>query len=311
MGQIGEGEREGFETVRLEAGELVASVVPGAGLVCASLEHGGEELLGQRAGLGTYVERAKTMGIPLLHPWANRLGAFEYAAGGQTVRLDPERQPLGLDARGLPNHGVPGASLPWEVASAGVEGEAATLRGLLAYDREDLLAVFPFPHELAVTYALTPGELRVDTELRPSGPEPVPVSFGWHPYLTLPGLAREAWEVEVPVRRRLVLDERQIPTGAHEPVEPYAGPLEDRAYDDGYDAFTADPVTFALSGGGRRIELAFGESYTHAQVFAPPGDALIAYEPMTAPADALRTGTGLRWVQPGSAFRAVFSVRVS
>ena len=36
---------------------------------------------------------------------------------------------------------------------------------------------------------------------------PVPVSFGFHPYLLLPGVPRAEWQVAVPVRRRLDLDE--------------------------------------------------------------------------------------------------------
>ena len=59
--------------LELRAGALTASFEPSASMVCASLTRDGEELLGLRDGLEAYVERGKTMGIPLLHPWANRL----------------------------------------------------------------------------------------------------------------------------------------------------------------------------------------------------------------------------------------------
>jgi len=36
----------------------------------------------------------------------------------------------------------------------------------------------------------------------------------------------------------------------------------------------------------------------------------ICYEPMTAPIDALRSGDGLRWAQPGEEYTAVFMVAV-
>jgi galactose mutarotase-like enzyme len=281
--------------VELAAGDLRARFVPAAGMVGASLTHRGEELLGQRRGLGAYVERGKTFGLPLLHPWANRLGVEDLP--GPVLRDD---------ATGLPMHGVRPAALPWQVDHAG----PATLRATLAYTRDDLLAPFPHPHALQLDVALTPGELRVATTLRALGPAPVPVAFGWHPYLTLPGVPREAWAVELPVRERLVTDERRLPTGATEAVAPFAGPLGERAYDDGFAGFTDAAPVFALSGGGRRLELAFLAGYTHAQVFAPPGQALIAFEPMTAPADALRSGLGLRHARPGEAFTATFAVRV-
>jgi aldose 1-epimerase len=71
------------------AGGMEAAFVPSAGMVGCSLRHRGEELLGQRGGLRTYIEEHSTMGIPLLHPWANRLDGLRYATGGRTVTLDP------------------------------------------------------------------------------------------------------------------------------------------------------------------------------------------------------------------------------
>ena len=47
-------------------------------MVCTSLSDGGAELLGQRRGLDAYLENSKTMGIPILYPWANRLSANAY-----------------------------------------------------------------------------------------------------------------------------------------------------------------------------------------------------------------------------------------
>src|SRR5206468_3684204 len=59
--------------ITLEAGNLRATFAPEAGLVCCSLRDGDDELLGLRGGLEAWRERGKTMGIPFLHPWANRL----------------------------------------------------------------------------------------------------------------------------------------------------------------------------------------------------------------------------------------------
>jgi aldose 1-epimerase len=47
-----------------------------------------------------------------------------------------------------------------------------------------------------------------------------------------------------------------------------------------------------------------------AQVYAPEGSALIAFEPMTAPVDALSSGKGLRLVDPGQSFSAEFTIAV-
>ena len=100
---------EGFEALVLatpEAGGIEASFVPEAGMVGCSLRHRGEELLGQRGGLGTYVAERGTMGIPVLHPWANRVGSERFPVAGREVVLDAPSTPISRDPNGLPIHGL-------------------------------------------------------------------------------------------------------------------------------------------------------------------------------------------------------------
>ena len=66
-----------------------------------------------------------------------------------------------------------------------------------------------------------------------------------------------------------------------------------------------------LSGGGRRIELALMSGYPFAQLYAPPGQELIAFEPMTAPTNALVDGADLTVIDAGQDYPASFEVRVS
>jgi aldose 1-epimerase len=65
-----------------------------------------------------------------------------------------------------------------------------------------------------------------------------------------------------------------------------------------------------LDGGGRRVSVTFEDGYEYGQVYAPEGQALICFEPMTAPTNALRSGTGLRRIPPGDTFAAAFSIAV-
>lgn len=293
------------------AGDLQAGFAPAAGMVGYSLRHRGQELLAQRGGLAAYRERGSTFGIPLLHPWANRLSARSYSASGREVTLDPERCPVRFDANGLPIHGVLAASSLWRLESSHASDHRAAIAARLDYGAQpQLLAAFPFPHELLLEAELAGDTLSLATTLRCTGEVAVPVSFGWHPYLCLPDVPREQWRVELPVRTRALLDERGLPSGREEVAEIAAGPLGDREYDDLFTAL-AEPARFGLEGGGRRIELDFGEGYPVAQVYAPRHEQFICFEPMTAPTDALLSGAGLRTVQPGAAFRAEFRVRVT
>ncbi len=96
----------------------------------------------------------------------------------------------------------------------------------------------------------------------------MPIAFGYHPFLQLPGVPRAEWQITLPVGDRLLLDERLVPTGERAPAGDLDGPLGERTFDDG---FTLDALRgpFVLSGGGRRIEVAFEAGYPYAQVFAP------------------------------------------
>lgn len=300
--------REGYPALTLRAGDLAATFVPRLGMIGASLEHRGEELLGQRNGLPNYEARGSTMGIPLLYPWANRLSGLTYAAAGRDVAIDPDSPLVRLDPTGLPIHGLLAANPGWDVRRS----ERGDLEARLDFGAQpELLEAFPFPHELHLRVALDERALAVETTVHANQGSPVPVSFGFHPYLTLPGVAREEWHVELPVLDHVLADERGIPTGIAEPAVERPGPLGERSYDDGYRGL-ADPPTFVLSGGGRRIELTFNRGYPFAQVYAPANQALISFEPMTAPVNALVTGgPDLRIVQPGESGSAAFSIAVT
>jgi aldose 1-epimerase len=289
--------------LRSDAGELEAAFAPEAGLVGASLTHRGEELLAQRGGLEEYARSGSTFGIPFLHPWANRLAGFGYAVAGQEVELERDSGLLRIEEHGLPIHGLAPHALRWEV-----EEHGDALRAETELDRERL-AAFPFPHRLGVEATLADDALTIRTTLTPTAAVPVPIAFGYHPYLVVAGAPRAEWEVELPVESRLVVDENQIPTGEVEPPGFRLGALEDRSLDDGY-VMHERPRPFSVSAAGRTLGVEFLEGYTHAQVFAPAGKDLICFEPMTAPANALRSHDDLRLAPPGEPFSAAFRITV-
>ena len=200
-------------TLRDPSSPLEAQFVPDAGMIGISLTDSGTELLGQRRGLDAYVANGKTMGIPILYPWANRLGANTYTADDTTVTLTAGEHGVRADPNGLPIHGVLAAYPDWRVTHES-DNE---LTAEVDFGDEDLLASFPFPHRLAVTVTLFERTLRVRSSVAPTSERPVPLCFGFHPYLQLPGVPREQWIIETPPLRHLTLDERGLPTGETTP----------------------------------------------------------------------------------------------
>jgi aldose 1-epimerase len=279
--------------------------LPGLGMLGASLTHRGVELLRRIEDLPSVAARGSTAGIPLLHPWANRLGGTRYRAVGREVVLDPDSPLLHFDDRGLPIHGVPWSRLSWDVAEASRDRIVARLD----WNRDDLRAVFPFPHRLEMCATLRPEVLRIETILTAGKEGPVPVSFGFHPYLGLADAPRSAWRLELPAMRRLALDARQLPDGGESPVAAFDGALAGRSFDDGFVLDGAGAL-FAISAGGKRIAIELLEGYGFAQVYAPAGKDFVALEPMTAPTNALVSGHGLRTVAPGGTHRATFRIAV-
>jgi aldose 1-epimerase len=289
----------------LVASDLQALFLPGHGMLGASLRHRGVEMLRRVDDLDAAARKGSTAGIPFLHPWANRLATLRYRAAERDVRLDPSSPLVHLDGNGLPIHGVPWSRLRWAV----VDAQADSLTARLEWTGSRLLAVFPFAHRVELAATLRPDHLSLVTTLIAGSEGPVPVSFGFHPYFGLPGLQRAAWRLELPPMRRLILDQRGIPTGEEEPYRGFGGSLGDHRLDDGF-ALLEEQAAFALAGAGCRIAVEFIQGYRYAQVFAPHDQDCVALEPMTAPTSALTSGRGLRLLEPGEAFRAAFRIRI-
>lgn len=284
--------------------------VPDAGAVGCSLQYRGSEMLGLRSGLAAYRADAKTFGIPLLAPWANRLGSDTYNIDGRTV--DVSGVPgVHRDGNGLPIHGLLGGASGWQVELLTADAQSARLQMTLAFDESrPEFPAFPFAHDLTVNVDLTGSTLTITTSVTATGTQPVPIAFGWHPYFVLPGVPRQQWHASLPFTAHVQLDDRSVPTGSVQPVAPFDGPLGDTTFDDLYA--DVEPGTRAwIEGGGHRVEVTYTSGYDYAVVYAPEGDDLIAIEPMTAPTNPFGGDFDVQYAAPGGRYLATYAVTVS
>jgi galactose mutarotase-like enzyme len=290
----------GVAAVVLAAGSTEAVVVPELGMLVAAFVVDGVDHVARPGGLAA-ARTAHTTGIPLLHPWANRLSCRSYTAAGRTVSL--RGLALHTDDNGLPIHGTMIGRSGWTITALG----GGRLDARFEYDEGvDGFAAFPFPHAVRVSVRVGRRRLRVDTTVAASSGGAVPVAFGWHPYWRMPG-PRDGWTIVLPDVAHARLDRRGIPTGRARVERAGARPLRGAAFDDQY-AFAADR-TATLRGGGRRLDLVLDAGYPFLQVYAPAGRPFCCLEPMTAPTNALVTGDHPT-VRPGAAATASFTATV-
>jgi aldose 1-epimerase len=316
----------GWAAVTLTAGGSSFTFIPDLSMVGVSLVWRGHAVVSPHRPLADYAHGGHTLGVPLLHPWANRLGSdrvevVDPLTGAVTVVDLGAAAPMptvGRDDDGLALHGTMAAQSGWVVQSldTGSGYAVATATYDLAADPVQM-ACFPFPHELAVTHHLTDdgdhAVVRTTVTVRASGDVSVPLCGGWHPYVQLPGSPRATWRVHLPEIDQLVVGADMLPTGVVERRPADHGQLGERHIDDGYRFVDggdgAVGRTLAVSDDQVEVAMEAGPGYSHAQVYAPGNADVVALEPMAAATDALRTGDHA-WVHPGAAASLWFTLRV-
>jgi aldose 1-epimerase len=277
--------QDGFDVVRLRAQDAFeASFAPEVGLTCCSLRHGGSELLGERFGLAAYASCGITMGMSLMHPWANRLSGWKYTACGATVRL-PVSPRLHTDRWGLPANGVQPCRHAWVLDDSGAAADSAWLDATLPFDSDPgQLELFPFPHRLHLRAEVTRCCLCVSAEIEATGGVAVPVCFGYRLYLRRTQPGGDA-TIVLPERRRVLIDERLLPTGATEPLDMSASTL---GIDELQEVFSfGDDRRLTIASDTRRLTFESLTGFPLAHVRTVASEPHVVVEALTVAPDAL------------------------
>ncbi len=301
------------------ASGAMATVVPAAGMNLVSLVVDDLDRVTLPLPLEAFMGTAKTGGVPLLHPWANRLRADRWSFDGREVDLDGV-EGLKRDGNGLPMHGLLLRETDWIVSAVGDD----SVEGVLHWtDDHPGFEAFPFPHLVSIRWTVGRqggGGRAVEASCRlrvEAGDRAIPIATGWHPYLR-PGMrgSADSIAIEVPTARRVVLDRRGLPvldaegTPTLESPADASGPIGNRRFDDLFlVADTEAGWTAAVIAGGARVELEADAAWRWMQVFTPEGSDAVCIEPMLAPTSALVDGGAVR-IEPRRMFEAGFTIRV-
>ena len=258
----------------------------------------------------------------VLVPYPNRLEDGEYRFEGHDYSL-----PIDERDRQTALHGL-GYRYMWQLRT--LTEDAVTLQW-----RVPNLAGYPFDVTVSVTYAITDDGLRMTVQARNAGPENAPWAFGIHPWLSngRHGYGNEEIERDnAPCRLSLPADthiisspDRLLPVG-EEAVDgtdhdlrkgvTIAGHTFDDAWTDVHrDEDGSSTATFTRPDG---IEVSLsGDRTIHSwQVCTGTGfpadahPAGVAVEPMTAHANAFRSGRNLVTLRPDEPYATTVTYRV-
>ncbi|MGO4807688.1 aldose 1-epimerase family protein [Arthrobacter sp. 2MCAF15] len=250
----------------------------------------------------------------VLVPWPNRVAGGKWTHDGA-----PQQLAITEPANGNALHGLLSG------AAYSVAGRTADSITLAA----DVTPAPGYPFELGTTvrYQLTVDGLLVTHGLTNTGSRSAPVAVGAHPFLKLGTVPTEDLKLFINADTHIEVDERLNPTGATTAV---GGTRHDfRAgqrvgavdLDDAWGDVRREPDGssrhYLEAPDGRQVQLFMDASFGYVQSFTTrifPGDSgglvtAVAVEPMTAPANALNSGEGLRWLGPGETWHLSWGIR--
>lgn len=173
---------------------------------------------------------------------------------------------------------------------------------------------YPFLLETSVCYEVQVDGLKVTHSIHNRSEAAAPVAIGTHPFLRVGDAPIEDLTIEVQAGTWFETDARQIPVAENSVV----GTDYDLSGGRRVGELSLDTAfgSVKTDGGiarhrltapdGRWVELWQEADFAHVQVFTAPAfvrdgarGLAVAIEPMTAPPNALKTGDGLRWLEPG------------
>jgi aldose 1-epimerase len=252
----------------------------------------------------------------VLAPWPNRVRDARWVHAGVPQQLD-----VTDPSRGNAIHGLL-RNTAYRVLE---RTDAAVTLGAMIHPQHG----WPFLLETTVRYALDDDGLTVTHTARNLGTARAPWAVGSHPYLRAGAAPVEQLTLEVRAERYLELDDRLVPVAVRD-IEPggafdlaasrVLGQLDLNV---GYQDVATGPAGAAVltAPDGARTVVWQDEPFRWLQVYTPrdfphvaadgsetPALA-VAIEPMTAAPDALNSGEGLVWLEPGERWEASWGIR--
>lgn len=308
-------------TMPIDARDVALECAFGARRVSASLNRRGGGLRALAVDGVDLVETYPAGGdVPacagaVLFPWANRVRDGRWSQRGVEYQLPVNEPALGNAAHGLVRDVV------FTVAER-TQAEATLTTEVMPQPG------YPFALGLALTYRLTVNGIDVRHRIGNRCGWPAPVCVGAHPYPRIGAVPTDDLTLTVRAGTYFPVDERLLPIGERD-VTGTVLDLRDGRRIGGLSINTCFGGIEATGGrhrhrieaeDGRSVEVWTDVDFGYVQVYRcaefPRVDRVggttfggaLAIEPMTAPPDALNSGVGVRWLDPGEEWTASWGI---
>ena len=248
----------------------------------------------------------------ILAPWPNRVRDGAWTHDGVELQLEISEPKTGNALHGLLRF------VDYEVRE---QTPSAVLLGALIPPQHG----WPFLLDTWVRYEVRADGVTVTHGIRNLGTSRAPYALGAHPYLRIGEYPVDDLVLTFAASTYFDVDERMNPIGEL-PVDGTSYDLRTGRKVQDVDVDTAFGGVTLRDGAsawltapdGSTLELVQDVDWGYLQVFTPrdfprpegPGLA-VTLEPMTAPPDALNTGQGLRWLDPGESSEGSWGLRYS
>lgn len=244
----------------------------------------------------------------VLVPWPNRVKDGRWELDGAVQQLALTEPHLGNASHGL---------LRFAPYTLVARTDSSVTQAATIYPQ----AGYPFLLDTTVEHELDTEGLTVTHTIVNRGGLRAPVAIGTHPYLRIGDVPVDELTLTVAARTRFETDDRLNVTGE----VPVAGTRFDFSegvrvggleVNDGFGGLADRPEHVLAADDGRRVVLWSDPAFAYVQVFThrafatkEPGEVALAIEPMTAPANALNSGQGLRWLEPREEWTVSWGIR--
>ncbi|KQR53916.1 hypothetical protein ASF88_03480 [Leifsonia sp. Leaf336] len=287
----------------LEFGDLTATITQVAAGI-RTLRYGGADLVEPFPDDST---PPSADGIVLM-PWPNRVKDAVWELDGVPQRLAITEPALGNASHGLLRF------RPYVLVE---RSDSAVTQAASIYPESG----YPFVLDTTVTHELDTEGLTVTHTVTNRSDRSAPVAIGAHPYLRIGDVPPTQLTLTVHAGTRFETDDRLNVVGetpvAGTPYDLSGGRIvAELDVNDGFGDLRS-PVEHTLAAAdGRTVTLWGDASFAYVQLFThrafatkEAGEVALAVEPMTAPANALNTGQGLRWLEPDETWTAQWGIR--